>query len=111
MVRKRPRWESHEGGTSARKRKIQNQGSKLPHFSPKYPEIWLYNHLKKKQKKNLIISPHENLPYVFNSFFFSLDQFSQLLTGLLSLVNHTRDFLGGPAVAEASEAESAAPSG
>lgn len=41
--------------------------------------------------------------------FFSLDQFSQLLTGLPSLVNHTQDFLGGATAAEASE--SAAPPG
>lgn len=100
-----PRWESHEGGTSARKRKIQDRGSKLPHFSLNYPEIWLYNHLKKN-----IISPHEKLPYVFNSFFFHSTNFLQLLTGLPSLVNHTRDFLGG-AAAEASEAESVAPPG
>lgn len=59
----------------------------------------------------LIISPRENLQYVFNSFFFSLYQFSQLLTGLPSLVNHTQDFLGGVAAVAAAEAESAVPAG
>lgn len=55
----------------------------------------------------------KNLQYVFNSFFFSLYQFSLLLTGLPSLVNHTRDFLGGVAAVAAAEAEaeSAVPAG
>lgn len=96
------RWDHSE-----RKKRIQKQRRKLLHFSPKYPEIWLYNHFFFYNSSFLLVKTSSTSLILF----FSLYQFSQLLTGLPSLVNHTRDFLGGVAAVAAAEAESAVPAG